>query len=681
MALSKSSHPLLLSLLLLLLPTVTLSVTFNFDSFPVSLPNISYEGDALPNGTAIQVTRTQTGDNLQDSVGRAFYKHPIRLWDSATGIVSDFTTHFEFVIDSSDMSKSGDGLAFFLAANSTIPSKSWGGQLALFDSSLDNNSVSRVVAVEFDTYQNEWDPTRNHIGIDINSVVSKASRPWNSKLQNGSRSNAWVTYNATTRNLSVFLTQENNPTFNGNSNLSYEVDMSKVLPECVTVGFSAATGWAIELHTILSWEFNSSLGSCEETKQPNVIVDHKDRRWMVWMSLCLGAFMIGVLVLILIVWRKIAKKRRGNGDLHVDEESMDEEFERETGPRRFAYKELVSATNDFSEKGKLGEGGFGGVYMGLLSDTKETVAVKRISKGSRQGKKEYITEVRIISRLRHRNLVQLMGWCHYKTELLLVYEFMPNGSLDRYLFGKKSGLTWELRYKIALGLSSALLYLHEEWEQCVVHRDIKSSNVMLDSKFNAKLGDFGLARLVDHNRDSQTTVVAGTMGYLAPECVTDGKASKESDVFSLGVVALEICCGRRAIEPLAEASKVRLVEWVWELYGRGRLIDCVDEALSGEFDDKQVECLMVVGLWCAHPDYAMRPSIRRAIQVLNFEAQLPALPSKIPVAMYSVPPTKQSVFSYTFDHSKSSDVTEETSTTTTSLTPTMSSTSYLVDSR
>jgi serine/threonine protein kinase len=190
---------------------------------------------------------------------------------------------------------------------------------------------------------------------------------------------------------------------------------------------------------------------------------------------------------------------------------------------------------------------------------------------------------------------------------------MSNGSLDSHLFGEKITLTWPVRYKIAQGLASALLYLHEEWEQCVVHRDIKSSNIMLDSNFNAKLGDFGLARLVEHEFSSQTTILAGTMGYLAPECFTTGKASKESDVYSFGVVSLEIACGRKPIEPQTEPSRVRLVEWVWDLYGKGQLLEAIDKGLSMEFDEDQIECLMVVGLWCCHPDPTIRPSIRKVM--------------------------------------------------------------------
>ncbi|ERN14415.1 hypothetical protein AMTR_s00033p00240010 [Amborella trichopoda] len=211
---------------------------------------------------------------------------------------------------------------------------------------------------------------------------------------------------------------------------------------------------------------------------------------------------------------------------------------------------------------------------------------------------------------------------------------MPNKSLDSHLFGACIGLTWDLRYKIASDLASALLYLHEEWEQCAVHRDIKSSNVMLDSNFNAKLGDFGLARFVEHGHASQTTVIAGTMGYLAPECIITGRASKESDIFSFGAVALEIVCGRRPVELTVDNLSVRLLEWVWELYQTGRLFEAVDERLGSDYEKEQMERLMVVGLWCSQPDESLRPSIRQVIQVLNFQDSLPELPLHMPMLIY-----------------------------------------------
>ncbi|KAJ3684478.1 hypothetical protein LUZ61_013642 [Rhynchospora tenuis] len=287
-----------------------------------------------------------------------------------------------------------------------------------------------------------------------------------------------------------------------------------------------------------------------------------------------------------------------------DESIDDYEFEKGKGPQRFSYDELVDATNGFEENNKLGQGGFGSVYRGILKNGNIDVAVKRVSKKSKQGKKGYIAEVKIISKLRHKNLVQLVGWCHDDRELLLVYELVPNGSLDKHLHHnlQKDTLTWPERHNIALGLCSALFYLHEECEKCVVHRDIKPSNIMLDSSFNAKLGDFGLARLTDHNQDVKTAA-AGTEGYIAPECLLGtANASTKSDVFSFGIVLLEITCGRRPIMPQQYQRKVSLVEWVWDLYGRNALLEAVDTRLNGDFIRKEVECLMTVGLWCAHPD-------------------------------------------------------------------------------
>ncbi|KAE8732871.1 L-type lectin-domain containing receptor kinase IX.2 [Hibiscus syriacus] len=284
---------------------------------------------------------------------------------------------------------------------------------------------------------------------------------------------------------------------------------------------------------------------------------------------------------------------------------INDDLERGAGPRRFSYRDLASATNNFSEHRKLGEGGFGVVYRGYLNDLGMEVAVKRISIGSRQ------------ERVHTR------------------YEFMPNGSLDSHLFSNKAPLTWPVRYRISLGFASAILYLHEEWEQCVVHRDIKSSNAMLDSCFNVKLGDFGLAKLMDHELGQKTTGLAGTLGYLAPEYISTGRASKESDICSFGVVLLEISTGRKSVDPGGK-SDMGLVECIWGLYGKGELLLAVDRKLDKDFDVKQLESLMIVGLWCALPDCNSRPSIRQAIQVLHSESPMPNLPVKMPVPTYHV---------------------------------------------
>jgi serine/threonine protein kinase len=565
----------------------------------------------------------------------------MHLWDKASGNLTDFTTHFSFVIDSQNSPNFGDGLAFFLAPNATgskvVPNHvTNGSSLGLTnDDQLLNSTDNPFVAVEFDIYPNiPWDPPISlgwpgaHLGIDINSMKSVANVSWqgwwsNTSITQGLINEAWITYNSTSHNLSLLLTGFINNSMVEQS-LSYQVDLRHHLPEWVTLGFSAATGASPATHTIRTWYFNSTLEDI--VTEPN---GRKNKKLGLAVGLGVGgSFLFGGLALILFcMWKR--SRSHTEEDLALDS-CMDDEFQRGTGPKRFSFQELAHATNNFNEEEKLGQGGFGGVYRGFLKDSNSFVAVKRVSKESKQGIKEYASEVKIISRLRHRNLVQLIGWCHGRGELLLVYEFMPNGSLDLHLFTEKSLLIWAMRYKVAQGLASALLYLHEEWEQCVVHRDIKSSNIMLDSNFNAKLGDFGLARLVDHLKGSQTTVLAGTMGYMAPECVTTGKASKESDVYSFGIVALEIACGRKPIKHNALEDQVVMVEWVWELYGMEKVLEAADPRLGGDFDEQQMERLMIVGLWCAHPDRDLRPSIRQTIHVLNFETLLPVLPSNMP---------------------------------------------------
>ncbi|XBI87461.1 hypothetical protein VPH35_025554 [Triticum aestivum] len=350
----------------------------------------------------------------------------------------------------------------------------------------------------------------------------------------------------------------------------------------------------------------------------------------------------------LLIWffirRRLNRMAREEKVDALDSDPLEDDFEKRTGPKRFLYSDLAIATNNFSDEKKLGEGGFGSVYKGFLKELKVEVAIKKVSKSSKQGRKEYISEVKIISQLRHRNLMQLIGWCHCGDELLLVYDIMLNGSLDTHLYSSSTILSWPLRLEIVLDLGSAVVYLHRDWEQCVLHRDIKPSNIMLDASFHGKLGDFGLARLVDHGRAPYTTGLAGMLGYMDPECMVTGKASAESDVYSFGVVLLEIACGKQPAVAREETEDViHLVQWVWDSLGGGRILDAADPQLGMMFDDREMECVMVVGLWCAHPDLNLRPSIKQAVNVLRFEAPLPNLPAKMPVATFK--PTIDSIIS------------------------------------
>ncbi|XP_044402188.1 L-type lectin-domain containing receptor kinase IX.1-like [Triticum aestivum] len=283
------------------------------------------------------------------------------------------------------------------------------------------------------------------------------------------------------------------------------------------------------------------------------------------------------------------------------------------GPRRFCHTELAAATDNFAEERKIGRGGFGSVYRGYLSDQDRHVAIKTLSQElSVQGLREFQAEVAIMSQLRHRNIVQLVGWCRRRRGgLALVYELVDGGSLDTHLYNPDRCLTLSERYNIALGLGSALRYLHTDCHQCVVHGDIKPANVMLEASGSAKLGDFGPARLVDHGAEPRTTqVVAGTLGYIDPEFVSSRRPRAESD-------AARVEANRPGLGGAADLGP-RLVPPEPDR-GRGG-------PEPGEFDKLQMERLLVTGLWCAHHDRLQRPSVTQAMDVLRSEdARLPVL--------------------------------------------------------
>ncbi|KAM3294256.1 hypothetical protein ACQJBY_037269 [Aegilops geniculata] len=584
-------------------------------------------------------------NNYTNNIGRLVYPEPMQLWDAATGETASFTTTFSFGMDAVPGQPVGHGMAFFLTSQvdvpSSLPAGSYGGYLGLFSPGATGGD--QVVAVEFDTFRDEWDPSDHHIGVDLNNISSFGSY---TTLPNdsfvGRVMSARIDYNSGTGQLDVML--HNGSSDGATHDLSVNVDLRSFLPEQVIVGFSAATNSErVALHYVLSWSFDSSLPLVANSS-------HKSQPRRTAVPLVAGVTAATVLALLLstavgvLLWRSRRQEQSAAAD--DDDEGddpwpIDEDLESGSGPRPFQLSKLTAATRNFSEETKLGQGASGSVYRGRVDEL--DVAIKVFSRGgSAQGKREYTAEVTVISRLRHRNLVHLIGWCDGRKKLLLVYELVPNGSLDRHLYGASAVLPWPARYKIILGLGAAVLYLHEEWGQCVVHGDIKPSNIMLDESFGAKLGDFGLARLIDHGVGLQTmTAVAGTPGYLDPECIATGKASAESDVYSFGVVLLEVATGRRpmAPPPPGDTRIFRLVEWAWGMYGRGAVLDAADEALCGQLDAREVELVLVIGLWCAHPDARARPSIREAVEVLRsgMAARVPALPPRMPVAMYVQP--------------------------------------------
>uniref|UniRef100_A0A0D3HU74 non-specific serine/threonine protein kinase n=1 Tax=Oryza barthii TaxID=65489 RepID=A0A0D3HU74_9ORYZ len=311
-----------------------------------------------------------------------------------------------------------------------------------------------------------------------------------------------------------------------------------------------------------------------------------------------------------IIWRRCSDHRR-----RVQQEEL--ELLGIMGPSRFQLQDLVAATGNFADENKLGQGGFGPVYKGYLRDQDLHVAIKVLSRRqscqeqSAQGLREFKAEVKVMTQLRHRNIVKLVGWSDSKKQLLLIYELMAQGSLDKHLYDPEKILTWQQRYKIVLDLGSALLYLHHDCEKCIVHGDIKPANVMLDVSHNAKLGDFGLARLVEHGGEPQTT-----------------QPRTELDVYSFGIVLLEIACGKRPASRQLPNGASSLLAWVRDLYDQGKILDAVDQRLNGEFNQQQMERVIVMGLCCSHQDPIQRSSIVQAMDVLrSADAELPVPPA------------------------------------------------------
>ncbi|KAK9070625.1 hypothetical protein SSX86_011027 [Deinandra increscens subsp. villosa] len=285
-------------------------------------------------------------------------------------------------------------------------------------------------------------------------------------------------------------------------------------------------------------------------------------------------------------------------------------------PYTFAYGDLRDATGDFGTENKLGEGGFGPVYKGTLDDGR-VIAVKQLSVASHQGKSQFIAEIATISAVQHRNLVKLYGCCIDGEKRLLVYEYLENKSLDQALFGeKKLSLSWATRFEICLGVARGLAYLHEESRIRVIHRDVKASNVLLDSDLNPKISDFGLAKLYDDKKTHMSTRVAGTIGYLAPEYAMRGHLTEKADVFGFGVVALEIISGRPNCDSSLEDEKIYLLEWAWNLHEANSELELVDEELS-EFDENEIKRVIKVALLCTQTSPMQRPSMSRVVAMIS----------------------------------------------------------------
>ncbi|WCJ20326.1 cysteine-rich RLK (RECEPTOR-like protein kinase) 29 [Euphorbia peplus] len=328
---------------------------------------------------------------------------------------------------------------------------------------------------------------------------------------------------------------------------------------------------------------------------------------------------LAVCVCIFVKVRKNPRKRPQSVDKIETEESLQLDFDN-----------IRVATNNFSQENKLGQGGFGAVYKGTLSNGQD-IAVKRLSKDSGQGDLEFKNEVILVARLQHRNLVRLLGFCLQGSERLLIYEFVPNTSLDHFIFDstKRKCLDWDKVYKIICGIARGLLYLHEDSRLRIIHRDLKASNILLDEEMNPKIADFGMARLfVMDQTQGNTNRIVGTYGYMAPEYVMHGQFSVKSDVYSYGVLLLEILSGQSISSCYRNGENTEdLLSFAWRNWKEGTSMNLINSTLKDGSSAEMMRCIHI-GLLCVQENVGNRPTMNSIGLMLNsFSLTLP-MPSQ-----------------------------------------------------
>ncbi|KAL1190774.1 putative cysteine-rich receptor-like protein kinase 23 [Cardamine amara subsp. amara] len=326
------------------------------------------------------------------------------------------------------------------------------------------------------------------------------------------------------------------------------------------------------------------------------------------------AVLIIIFVAVCCVWAKQTKTIYETELLAVDKDDITT-----AGSLQFDFKAIEAATDKFSEYNKLGEGGFGQVYKGTFSSGVQ-IAVKRLSKTSGQGEKEFENEVLVVAKLQHRNLVRLLGFCMEAEEKILIYEFVPNKSLDYFLFDStlKSQLSWAIRYKIIGGIARGILYLHQDSRLTIIHRDLKAGNILLDADMNPKVADFGMARIFGMDQtDAKTRRIVGTYGYMSPEYAMYGHFSMKSDVYSFGILVLEIISGKKnsSLNQM-DGGTCNLVTYTWRLWKNGSPLELVDPSFGDNYQTDDVTRCIHIALLCVQEDVEDRPNMSEIVQML-----------------------------------------------------------------
>ncbi|XP_062110938.1 G-type lectin S-receptor-like serine/threonine-protein kinase RKS1 [Humulus lupulus] len=369
------------------------------------------------------------------------------------------------------------------------------------------------------------------------------------------------------------------------------------------------------------------------------------------LGIALSSFVVLIFFLFFIYWwreriRKVKQRWSKNintrPSIYFNDISEKIEFEECTNSELllFDLNTIAAATDNFSIDNKLGQGGFGSVYKGMLSDGKE-IAVKRLSKNSGQGIEEFKNEVLLISKLQHRNLVRVLGCCIQGVEKMLIYEYLPNKSLDVFIFDKEKRtlLDWRKCFDIICGVARGMLYLHHDSRLIIIHRDLKAANVLLDANLNPKISDFGMARIFGGDEiEVNTNRVVGTYGYMSPEYAMEGRFSIKSDVYSFGVMVLEIITSKKNTGYYHNNLNSNLIGHVWDLWKEGKVMEIIDSSIDENFGGVALRCI-TIGLLCVQENPFHRPTMSEVVLMLSNEAALPN--PKQPAFLYGDPLTSE----------------------------------------
>ena len=582
-------------------------------------------------GGALQIPDESQAFDLKHQAGKAIFSSPIRLFDPPTQTPASFETTFSFQFrnlsspdsgsEAGGASHGGSGLTFIIVPDEFTVGRP-GKWLAMINDACDEDY--KAVAIEFDTRWNPefGDPSDNHVGIDLGTMVS--TKAINASdvgvfLNDGSVHRAWITYDGSKKWIDIRLGPNDNsypsrPVFSG------PLDISPFLNEYMFVGFSASTGNKTQIHSVLSWNFSSTSQAflrvpSSETCESKIIVGNTGKMTRTEPPSSFLIFMAVVVLALVVLLSLYYNGRRKNNKLNVV--VLPEKKQRPTPPnkaRRFTVSELSSATASFNELEILGSDSKGVYYRGKLSNGCQ-VAVKRFStqflNSTGLDRRRLLKEIGAISKIRHPNLIPIRGWAQDHRETMVVYDFFPNGSLDKWLFGV-GVLPWTRRFKVVKDVAEGLSFLHSKQ---LAHKNLKTTSVFLDVSFRAVLGDFGF-------------VLCGTESRRFEAAV-----SQSVDVFEFGLLVLEVVAGRRRSEAAADEEK-DLLSWAWRLHETDEKVKLVDKRMGCVLNSEQAIRVLDIGLLCTLNETKGRPSMEQVVEFLGMERPIPELPLNRPVSLF-----------------------------------------------